>query len=516
MVRQGYGATRLRRGFFGSLVAAFLCVLCAAGAAFAQESLDDLDRGKGESKTGSAGPTKAVAEVNGYVVNRFQYSHVNPSRVPTSTIDLPSLQEILEGNIQLKISIGSKAFVYTDISMLYQNGWLFFDRDGEGGRTRYPEHDVASLHPFVVPSELYVSISPKPWLNLLFGKKRIIWGPGFAFNPTDLVNPPKDPTDPNFQRAGAWVARVELPFEKFTFSALFSPQVLYQQSGIPYSFMKYPDYPLADGTKPADDSYHYLVAARLYMLLFDSDINLFYFFSNKYNNLLENASRFGGSFSRYFFTDYELHFEALFQIGNGRLYPNHFCAIGTVCNLATALAPTRLTDGNVYPRLLVGGRTMFKDESTLSIEYYYQADGYSDTEFEDVIRLLARAQMFNVAPMGTTVSSMPMGGSSGALPQRFTFDPLRRHYLIVSYSKPKIRDDWAISAVLIAGLRDLSGTFSPSVSWSAREWLTLSLYGFIPIHGIPVGQAVVNDRGYNEYSLTPIDFRVLFEVRAFY
>lgn len=498
------------------LALVLLLGMALPGGARAQESLDDIDKAKkSDSSSGSSyGTGKSVsAEVNGYVDNRFQYSYVNPNASPASTINLPSLQEILEGNIQLKVSIGSKAFVYSDLSLIYQNGWLYYDRDGMGGRMSVPDHDVATLHPFVVPSELYVSVSPKPWLNLLVGKKRIIWGPGFAFNPTDLINPPKDPTDPNFQRAGQWTARLELPFEKFTVSALFAPQVLYQTSGIPYAVMKYPDYPLADGTKPADDSYHYLLAARLYLLLFNTDINFFYFFSNKYNDLFENTSRFGASFSRYFFTDYELHVEALFQFGSSRLYPDHGCASGGACNLASALSASKLHNGAVYPRVLVGGRTQFKDESTLSIEYYYQADGYSDLEFGDFLKLLVRAQMFGAAP---SAGNTPMGGSSGALPQRFTFDPLRRHYLIMSYNKPKIRDDWTLGATLIAGLTDLSGTLSPTVSWSAKEWLTLSLYGFVPIRGIPVGQVTVNDVSYSEYSLLPIDFRVLFEARAYY
>ena len=476
-------------------------------AALAQESLDDLDA----AKKGDSGSKKLTAEVNGYVDNRFQYAFINPNASFLSTINQPSLQEILEGNIQLKISFGAKAFVYSDVSLIYQNGWLFYDKDGSGGRTKIDDHDVATLRPFVVPSELYVSVSPKPWLNILVGKKRIIWGSGFAFNPTDLINPPKDPTDPNFQRAGQWVARIELPFEKFTISTLFSPQVLYQQNGLPFAMMKYPDYPLADGTKPPDDSYHYLLAARLYLLLFNTDINLFYFFSNKYNDSFQNASRFGASFSRYFFTDYELHIESLFQVGSGKLYPNHACANGGVCNPQTALSASKLEDGVLYPRLLVGGRTQFRDESTLSVEYYYQADGYSALEFEDYLRLASRAQMAGLTGVG-----QPTGGSTGAIPQRFTFDPLRRHYLILSYNKPKIRDDFAIGATLIAGLADLSGTLSPTFSWNAQEWLTLSLYGFIPIRGIPVGTVSVNDVNYSEYSLLPMDFRFLFEARAYY
>ncbi len=489
------------------------CVLPAA--AWAQESLDEIDSSKpAKSQTPSLESKKLIVEVNGYVDNRFQYSFINPNATPSSTIDIPSLQEILEGNIQLKVNLSSRAFIYSDVSLIYQNGWLFYDKDGAGGRTIYKEHDVTTLHPFVVPSELYLTYTPRPYLNFLVGKKRVVWGPGFAFNPTDLINPPKDPTDPNFQRAGQWMVRVELPFEKFTISTLFAPQVLYQYSGIPYSLMKFPDYPSADLTTATDSSYHYLLAARLYVLLYNTDINLFYFFANKYNSVQENASRLGASFSRYFFTDYELHVEALMQFGTGRLYPSHLCAVGSACNLQTALAPTKLDATTIYPRVLVGGRTIFKDESSLSIEYYYQADGFSDLEFEDLLRLLTRAQSANLPASGT--STMPMGGNSGALPQRFTFDPLRRHYLIISYSKPKIKDDWAINLVLIAGLRDLSGTLSPSVSWNTREWLTLSLYGFVPIRGIPVGQVAVNGTNYAEYSLLPIDFRVLFEARAYY
>lgn len=503
----------MRGLYLVTVVAASLGLLM--GPARAQETLDEIEA-QSKSHKSAAESKRPVAQVNGYLDNRFQYSYVNPNATPLSTVDTPSLQEILEGNVQLKVNLGSKAFIYSDISLIYQNGWLFYDRDGMGGRATYPEHEVATLRPFVVPSELYVTYSPKPWLNLLLGKKRIVWGSGFAFNPTDLINPPKDPTDPNFQRAGQWVARIELPFEKFTISTLFAPQVLYQSSGIPYALLKFPDCSVPGCTAPPDDSYHYLLAARLYVLLFNTDINLFYFFSNKYNDSFENASRFGGSFSRYFFTDYELHAEALFQFGSGKVYPDHLCATGGSCNPLTALSASKLTDGNVYPRVLVGGRTQFRDESTLSLEYYYQADGYSDLEFEDFLRLLIRAQMANVqAPTGGTATTLT-GGSSGALPQRFTFDPLRRHYLIASYTKSKIKDDFTISAVLIAGLTDLSGTFSPSVSWQAREWLSLSLYGFVPIRGIPVGRATVNDISYSEYSLVPIDFRVLFEARAFY
>ena len=509
-------------------------VLLSTAFARAQESLDDIDQGKpmtgpapgdtSPSTLPSAAPpptkgaSKATAEVNGYFDNRTSFTWIDPS-APIPTKDTPALQEILEANLQLRVDLGDKRFfAYSDLSLFYQGGWLFYKEDGMGGRADVANHDVPSLRPFFVPSEVYLSLSPRPWLNILVGKKRIIWSSGFAFNPTDLVNPPKDPTDPNFQRSGNWVARVEAPFEKWTLTALFAPQALYTTSGIPYQFLSYPSYApyesLNYGTPdPRDktDVYHYLVAGRLYMLLYDTDINLIYYFSNQYQDGFSNKSRIGFSASRYFFTDYELHVEALLQQGSGRMFPDHDCAnmMGT-CNFSQILSASRLNDGNIYPRVVVGTRRQFSDETLVSIEYYYQGDGDSPQEFNDSVKLLLLAKSLGVNTMAQGAPT-----TSGALPQKYTFDPLRRHYLIASYSKPRIFDDWTVSATLIAGLSDLSGLFSASVSWTPREWMALTLYGYAPIRSLGAGENI-NGQNYTEYSLLPFDFKALFEARFFY
>ncbi len=450
-----------------------------------------------------------LVEVNGSVVERLSFTRVDPFG-PVATRDTPSLLELGEVNAQLRVNLGDKRFfVAADASFFYQAGWLFHDVDALGRRVRVADHDVPALRPFVVPSELYVSLTPMPWLNVLVGKKRITWGSGFAFNPTDLINPPKDPTDPNSQRAGNWLVRVEAPFEKATVSVLFAPQVLSTQQGLPYAMLRYPSYPPADGVDTRDTAAHYLLAARLYLLLADADVNLVYFFSNRYQNDFTNTSQVALSFSRYFLTDYELHAEALLTQGSARSYPSHECAMGTTaCDPAAPFAATKVGSSAFLPRLLVGTRRQFADESLLSLEYYYQADGYSPAELDDLVRLLGRAK--------TAASSTGGSSTSGALPQRFSFDPLRRHSLIASYTKPRIFDDWTASVVLIAGLEDLSGVVAPSVSWSAREWLTLGLYGFLPVRGLGVGEVKVGERSYSEYALVPYDFRVMFEVRAFY
>jgi len=489
------------RGHLANIVAALLVLsVWRVAPARAQEERAREERAQEERG--------AEVRVNGYLSQRVAYQLITPD-VPFSTRDVPSLAALTEANVQLKVNLGSEAaFAYADLSLVYQGGVLFYEDDGSGGRQRVPNHDVPALHPAVVPSELYVSVSPRPWLNVLAGKKRITWGSGFAFNPTDLVNPPKDPTDPNYQRAGNWLARIELPFERFTVSALFAPQALATQSGLPYAFFRYPRYAPAMGSDPRDGRSHYLLAGRLYALVANADVNLIYFFSNGYLDQFRNKSRLGLSFSRYFFTDYELHTEVLLTRGSSRSFPVPGCAEDpSLCAATGAFATSKLGSGTVYPRLIAGTRRMFSDESLLSLEYEYQGDGDTDREFADTVKLQSYAKAQAAEAHALT---------DNALPQRYAFEPLRRHYLIVSYSKPRIADDWTVGAVLIAGLRDVSGLVSPSVTWNAREWLTLGLYGFVPFHGAGVGEAHVGEASFSEYALLPYTFRVLFEARAYY
>lgn len=478
-------------------------VLAVAGTASAQESLDALPPGTDHDIVGGA-------EANGYLMNRLGYAEVDPAAL-AAVGPQPSVTELAEANVQLRVNLGARHhFAFLDLSLLYQGGWGYLAEDGAGGRRRLRADEAPALQPAVTPSELYVSSSPRPWLNLLAGRKRIVWGPGVAFNPMDLINPAKDPTDPSAQRAGAWVARVELPQESFTFTALFAPQPLLGASGLPSALLRYPA-SAADTAPGYDDEAHYLAAARLYALVADTDVNVVYFFSNRYLDAFEDKSRLGLSFSRVVFSGWELHAEVLLSRGSARRFPVPGCAADpAACTDVPAFALRRLEERTVFPRWVVGTRRQVSSDSFLALEYYFQGDGYSDAEFADALVLMAAARARG-RPEGT-------GGAAaaGALPQRYTFEPLRQHYLMASYSAARLLDDWTVNASLIAGLRDLSGLISGSVSWSAREWLTLTASAYAPIRGLGVGEVRVGDQRLSEYALQPYQFRFLFEATAYF
>jgi hypothetical protein len=159
---------------------------------------------------------------------------------------------------------------------------------------------------------------------------------------------------------------------------------------------------------------------------------------------------------------------------------------------------------------------MFRDESLLSIEYLFQADGYRRADFERQVQLFRLlSQVTQVAPSSVTPSLLQSG--SQGIPQKLSFEPLGRHHAFITFQKPKIRDDFTASLTVIASVQDLSGLASPSLSWSAREWVTLTLAAFVPFPG-PRGLGIDLGGGeyLSEYSLVPFKYRALFEARLFY
>lgn len=456
------------------------------------------------------------AEVTGYVESRTQYQRSRVSGL-IATDSQPELQQLLELNVQPRQEYRQGGFVAADLSLFLQASGRYRGLNADGNEVSVREQESSAAKPLLSLNELYVSHEVVPQLHLLAGKKRVIWGSGMAYNPTDLINPPKDPTDPNFQRAGAYMVRVEVPLEKYAFTLLATPAVLKQQNGLPQAVLAYPKW------DRKDEQLHYLVAARAYALVADADLNLMLFHSNLYNDAFEDKTRLGFSFSRYFFTDYELHVEGLVGFGSARRYPVGACledrasAMGCVSKNEAFFSTARLDEQKLRPRVLAGTRYQFGDESLLSVEYLYQADGLKPSEFQHYVNALSLARVAQSFGLDPSVVDVRGSADTGS-PQKFSFEPLGRHYAFVSYQKPKIRDDFTFNVVVMANLQDLSGLVTPSLSWSATEWMTLTLSGFVPWQGPKSLAATVPESTtqVSELSLLPLEYRGLFQVRLFY
>lgn len=511
-------------------VSLLVMLLATAPLARAEEAANPTDPAPADAPVAEAAvavpPLTLEPSVTGYLDSRLTYTHVPGGRLLPSR-DVPAFANITEANFQLKLRWGDRALAYVDASYFYQRGQLFFDTDKDGQRFWIPDHDVPALRPLAVVSELYGNYDFSEHVRLTLGKKRIVWGPGFAQNPTDLLNPPKDPTDPTFQRAGSWLGRLEFPYEKFTFSLVGAARTLRQYGGLPSSLVYYPDYPTAealkDRTDDRDGQPHFAAAARLYVLWHDTDVNLLYFFSNLSNDAYEHKNRGGLSLS-HVFGNWEVHLEALAQTGSSRLYANPACVKDLAslagCGFAhtSIAARDRLGDTALTPRVLAGTRYMLDDGGILSLEYDYVGDGYTKDEFADYVRLVLHGQQALARlPAGVPRPALPGATASDpGSPQKFTFDPLRRHYLFVTWQQPQVHDDFTLAATVILNLQDLSGQLVPSVTWSAREWLNLTATVFAPLPGAKSLAVDVDGKTYSEYGLVPADWRAFVSARAFF
>ena len=178
------------------------------------------------------------------------------------------------------------------------------------------------------------------------------------------------------------------------------------------------------------------------------------------------------------------------------------------------ISKSKLDEGAVFPKLLVGTRRQFADESFLSAEYLYQAEGLSAAEFQDRINaldLIEQAKVLGVP--GALVPSLSPEASNDGVPNRFTFDPQGRHYLFLTYNKPRIFDDFTAQLVTIVWKTSQA---SERTILSATQSLTLSALGFIPVQGLDVS----SDSGPPAAALTEYGISrrlpLLLEARLFY
>ena len=418
----------------------------------------------------------------------------------------PQLTELLEANVQVKLTPHEKITLYTDAS-LFRQGASFI----QGG-----DRDLPQYRPQVVLSEMYADLVPQDHFRVLIGKKRIVWGSGLSFNPTDLLNPPKDPTDPTFQRAGAWLGQVEWGFEKVALSAVLAGKTTRQFAGLPTALVKYPDLPSAEVVRGVaqddrDDEAHYVFNARLYLLIKDIDVNLIYGFSNLYADAFTNKSRAGISLSRVF-GNLELHGEALLYSGSARVSATAECVdTPELCVFRGVPLLTRpyLNDDFVNARALIGGRYQFENDAMLAVEYYFNGEGQD----ADGYKRLATLALHNPALAQAAIAG---SATDPGTPQKFSFEPFRKHYLVVQFSKPRLWDDWTIWATALVGLEDLSAQLVPQIQWMPKEWLQLTLTAYIPIAGLPSQVVEYGGKNYGQFTLSPFLTRVLFQARAFF
>lgn len=357
-------------------------------------------------------------------------------RVPAPAV--PSQNLLLQLNLTGKTEFLTTSRFQLDADVFARQSWNEQKRDPVSGQVQVTQQQSDNPQYRLLLNEIYVNGEPVPGLQYTAGKKRVLWGTGFAANPTDLVNPAKNPLDPTYERRGAWLVQAEHIQETQTFGVFFAPAVNENKHTLPQEVGRFAD---PDGRQ----RFHYLAAARWYRLLWGADVNAMVFLNERYRDQQSGAWKWGASWSQIataLSPQLETHAEFLLQKGSDR---------------SVADGASRLDSDEYYLRSLIGFRYDFANESALVVEYLNQTDG--DT-LADVEQRLKRQMTMVVR------QSAPESLSSSAV--------VMRNFLFVNYQRYKFNDDVFLSWAVAHNPHDHSGYQGPILQWTPTQTLSLS------------------------------------------
>ncbi len=187
-------------------------------------------------------------------------------------------------------------------------------------------------------NELYVDAKITENHALLVGKESLKWGKGYYFNPVAFFDRPRDPQQPTLVREGFSILKYSYnkSFEGALKNVALDLLYLYADEKINEDF-----YRVATDAQVSNN-----IGARLYMLFFDTDIDIIYDYSDVAKD------KVGLDFSTNIQTNFEIHGEFAKEL-----------------------------DG--YHSYLLGLRYLTDFELTIISEYVYRSDGLNEKEIEE-------------------------------------------------------------------------------------------------------------------------------------
>jgi hypothetical protein len=284
----------------------------------------------------------------------------------------------------------------------------------------------------------YLSLKPSPSLTIFAGKRTLRWGKGYAWSPTAVLERLKNPNEPDLAREGYWMVTAD--YTKSFAGALktlsITPIVM------PVSRSVNPDFSRKDGLN---------FAGKIYMLLFDTDIDL---------ALLAGRSRpalFGLDFSRNLRSNWEVHGEIAAirdaerkTVDNGGRFRNE--KVSAAC-------------------WLLGLRYLSEAETTTILEYHHNGTGYGSPDMTAFYAFVDRAYDRYLTSGDDSGLREATGLSSFS-----GFTPMTDYLFLRVMQK----DPFGIlyfnpAATVIANLQDGSTSWAPELTYSAITNLEMRL-----------------------------------------
>ena len=280
-------------------------------------------------------------------------------------------------------------------------------------------------------SELSFKYSVVPWLDLRVGRKIERWGTGYAWNPTGVVNPRKNPSDPGDRRSrfrGVDMLAADIFVKGWDITLLGTPEIAWKNTG---------------RRRLRSTGW----AARAYRLIKGTDVA----FTASGGNGLPNSQ--GISLARVFGNALELHGEAAYISDTVRFLPR-----------GTGLAAVR----RPHAEVLIGGQYTFRNNVNIVGEFYHAGQGLSGRD---------RAAYRSFA--GSAYEELAGGNPLPFMAANAHFEPLQmsKNYTFVRVLWPIRLNRIESETIVITSLDDGSSLVQPGIRWRiGSNWSVYCIY----------------------------------------
>ena len=286
--------------------------------------------------------------------------------------------------------------------------------------------------------EAYVSLKPDPGFTLDTGKQALKWGKGYAWNPVGFVERPKDPNDAELAREGYTMVAADFirNFDGELRTIAFTPLLLPVSGAVNSDF-----------GKPG----HVNVAAKLYFLYRDTDIDLVYLGRGS------RTPRFGIDFSRNLTSNLEIHGE--------------WARITDFEKRVTDASGAATTQRESVTSSLLGLRYLCENDATTILEYYRNGTGYTQSQMSDFYRFVdsGLSQLQTTASDALLQQALNLSQSGYGRP-----NPMRNYvYAKISQKEPFDILYFTPSVTAIINPNDRSYSFTPELLYTGVTNLEL-------------------------------------------
>jgi hypothetical protein len=327
---------------------------------------------------------------------------------------------------------------------------------GYGGLTTSLNLDV-STNNLKIPEysnsirELSMDLSLTDELDITIGKKILKWGPGYAFNPTGVVEPQRSPSDPS-DRLGQNDGR-----------KLISANAFFGGSSITFVYINDARFELSKLSWGKQE-----LALRAYTFVDGFDLSIIGHY--KEGDRLET----GLNWSKVIGSNLELHGEVLAKKGSSTLY-HQIITSDNDHQIFTSNPYVTLFDQSdrIFYKILLGGQYTFENGINIVLEYYHDAEGLDKLEWQ---RWLKFIKFQNSIQQGSIVAALIVieASRNNILWALQTLSPRGTMSDYIFAREYFSTGSWSFEYIQFLNTQDFSFVIIPSITFGISE--NVSLY----------------------------------------